>query len=99
MKKSIIEILKVRIDKEELKYRMMAAAEAVCELKTNILSYNVYRNSIDMEARRQARVALICSMKQAQTMLWELQLILGIEDLGKLTEDYIEWQELQSIPH
>lgn len=78
---------------------MMAAAEAVAKLRTNILEYNVYRNSVDMEARRQARVALICSMKQAQTMLWELQLILGIDDLEKLTEEYIEWQELQSIPY
>lgn len=99
MKQSIIEIVKVRVNEQGVKDKMKDATETVTELKTNILRYIGYRNCIDLETRRQTRVALISSMKQTQAMLWELQLILGIEDLEKLTEDYIEWQELQSIPH
>lgn len=99
MKQSVIEVLKVRIDMQGVKDKMKDATETVSELKINILRYIGYRDCIDMETRRQTRVALISSMKQTQAVLWELQLILGIDDIGKQTEDYLEWQELQSIPH
>lgn len=99
MKQSIIEILKVRIDEQGVKSRMMNATEAAYELEINIKRYSDKRNSIDLEARRLTRVALIANMKRTQAMLWELQLILGIDDLEKQTEDYIEWRELQSIPN
>lgn len=99
MKQSIIELLKVRVDKQGVKYRMLDAMATALELENNIHDYLNYRNSIDLETRRKTRVALISSMKKTQTMLWELQLMLGIDDLEKLTEDNIEWQELQSIPH
>lgn len=99
MKQSIIEILKVRVDKQGVEYEMLGAMSTALELENNVSDYINYRNSINLETRRKTRVALISSMKKTQAMLWELQLILGIDDLEKLTEDYMEWQELQSIPH
>lgn len=99
MKQSIIEILKVRVDKQGVEYEMLGAMSTALELENNVSDYINYRNSIDLETRRQTRVALISSMKKTQAMLWELQLILGIDDLEKQTEDYLEWKELQSIPH
>lgn len=99
MKQSIIELLKVRVDEWGVKCKMMDAMGTALELERNLHSYIDYRDSINLETRRQTRVALISSMKQTQAMLWELQLILGIDDLEKLTTDYLEWQELQSIPH
>lgn len=99
MKQSIIEILKERVDERGVKNRMVNAMETAMGLVNDIERYCENRNSIDLETRRQTRVALIAKMEWTQAMLWELQLILGIEDLEKLTEDYIEWRELQSIPH
>ena len=99
MKQSIIEILKVRVDERGVKNRMVNAMETAFELANCIERYNNNRNSTDLEARRQTRVTLIEKMKRTQAMLWELQLILGIDDLDRRTEDYIEWRELQSIPH
>lgn len=78
---------------------MVNAMETATELVNDIEKYCENRNSNDLETRRQTRVALIAKMEWTQAMLWELQLILGIDDLEKLTEDYIEWRELQSIPH
>lgn len=103
MKQSIIEVLKVGVDERGAKGKMMDAKETALKLEKEIRIYIAYRDSIGFETHRKERVAirvaLINSMKQVQAMLWELQLILGIEDLEKLTEDYIEWRELQSIPH
>lgn len=99
MKQSIIEILKVRVDKQGVEYEMLGAMSTALELENNVSDYINYRNSIDLETRRKKRVALISSMKKTQAVLWELQLILGIDDLEKQTEDYLEWKELQSIPH
>jgi len=99
MKQSIIEILKVRVDEQGVKNRMVDAMQTAMQLINDIEIYLEFRNSIDLETRRKKRVALISSMKKTQAMLWELQLILGIDDLEKQTEDYMEWQELQSIPH
>lgn len=99
MKQSIIEMLKVRIDERGVNNRMVNAMKTAMGLINSLESYYDIRNSVDLEARRQTRVALITRMKRTQAMLWELQLILGIDDLEKQTEDYIEWRELQSIPH
>lgn len=99
MKQSIIEILKVRVDEQRVKDRMVNAMETAMQLVNDIERYLICRDSIDLETRRKTKVALISSMKKTQAVLWELQLILGIDDLEKQTEDYLEWQELQSIPH
>lgn len=78
---------------------MADAMVTALKLEEEIEKYLECRDSIDLEARRKTRVALIAKMEWTQAMLWELQLILGIDDLEKRTEDYIEWRELQSIPH
>lgn len=78
---------------------MVNAMETAMELVNDIERYIEFRNSIDLETRRKTRMALISSMVKTQAVLWELQLILGIDDLEKQTEDCLEWQELQSIPH
>lgn len=98
MKQSIIEILKVRVEEPGVKYRMVDALVTTMQLNIDIERYTEFRNSIDLETRRKTRVALISSMKKTQAMLWELQLILGVDDLEKQAEDYIGWRELQSIP-
>lgn len=99
MKQSIIEILKVRVDERGVKHELMNAMDVISDFYKDMHFYINHRDSIDLETRRKTRVALIGSMKKTQALLWELQLILGIDDLEKQTEDFIEWQELQSIPH
>lgn len=99
MKQSITELLKVRVDERGVENEMMDAIATAEELLDDISRYMEFRNSIDLDIRRITRVALIVRMKRTQAMLWELQLILGIDDLEKQTKDYIEWRELQSIPH
>lgn len=99
MKQSIIEILKVTVDERGVKNRMVNAMETAFELVNDIERYIRNRDSIDLETRRQTRVTLIEKMKRTQAMLWELQLILGIDDLERRAEDYIEWRGLHSIPH
>lgn len=99
MKQSIIEILKVRVDERGVKNRMVCAMETAIELLNDIERFAEFMGSDELETRRETRETLITKMKKTQAMLWELQLILGIDDLEKQTEDCLEWQELQSIPH
>lgn len=78
---------------------MVDAMGIANDLYLSIYEFDKYRDSTDLIKVQEKRGKLIKIMKQTQIMLWEFQLILNIEDLEKQTEDYIEWRELQSIPH